>query len=245
MAKHTFEAYAAGYRQLWDTMVIRQGDEYDAAIATAVANVEKGRETYKKLEADTGVPWFLIAFFHKMECNCDFTKHLHNGDTLAKRTVRKPAGRPTKGKPPFTFYESAIDALTLKGYHKIKDWSLERIAYESERYNGFGYRQFGVPSPYLWSFSQHYVRGKYVVDGKYSASAVSKQVGVMVTLKALALKDPSVDYALSNPGRPLTPVEPEQMDETEILAPARGPSVYDRVVDAVVDFLLVLFGRKV
>ena len=62
------------------------------------------------------------------------------------------------------------------------------MLYTIERYNGTGYLRYhkNVPTPYLWSGSQHYVKGKYVSDGKWSSSAVSKQVGAAVILKELA-----------------------------------------------------------
>ena len=43
-----------------------------------------------------------------------------------------------------------------------------------------------MPSPYLWSFSNHYARGKYVADGHFSATAVSQQCGAALLLKRLA-----------------------------------------------------------
>ena len=54
-----------------------------------------------------------------------------------------------------------------------------------EKYNGMGYRPFGVPSPYLWSFSSIYTSGKYVADGRFDPTVVSKQSGAAVMLKAL------------------------------------------------------------
>jgi lysozyme family protein len=42
-----------------------------------------------------------------------------------------------------------------------------------------------VLTPYLWSFSNHYDRGKYVADGKFSATARSQQCGAAVMLKLL------------------------------------------------------------
>ena len=65
-----------------------------------------------------------------------------------------------------------------------------RAELKLEGYNGFGYRTHhpDVPSPYFWSFSTHYGRGKYVADGKWSATAVSAQCGVAVLLRRLAEK---------------------------------------------------------
>jgi len=61
------------------------------------------------------------------------------------------------------------------------------VLYKLEAYNGWGYRglQSPIPTPYLWSFSNHYTRGKYVADGKYSPTATSQQCGAAVLLKRL------------------------------------------------------------
>ena len=69
----------------------------------------------------------------------------------------------------------------------MADWSLERLLYELEGYNGWGYRLFHahVKSPYLWSFSNHYTSGKYVADGRWSDTAVSRQCGAALIIKRL------------------------------------------------------------
>lgn len=57
------------------------------------------------------------------------------------------------GVPPFQWEESAIDALTLEGLAAVKLWTIERIAYQLEAYNGWGYRSrnTSVNTPYLWA----------------------------------------------------------------------------------------------
>ena len=54
-----------------------------------------------------------------------------------------------------------------------------------ERYNGLGYRNRGLPSPYLWSLSGHYERGKFVADGKFDSEAESKQCGGATPVRCL------------------------------------------------------------
>jgi lysozyme family protein len=132
-----------------------------------------------------GIPWQFVGIVHGMEAGFDFSRHLHNGDSLKARTHRVPAGRPTSGQPPFTWRDSAVDALKLKALHQISPWSLERMLFELERYNGFGYRRRGLPTPYLWSFSNLYLKGKYVADHEFDPNAVSKQCGAATLLKAL------------------------------------------------------------
>jgi lysozyme family protein len=98
-----------------------------------------------------------------------------------------PAGRPVKGTPPFTWEESAADALTLRKIDQWKDWTIEGVLYQIEGYNGWGYRLHHptVLTPYLWSFSNHYIKGKYIADGTWSDNAVSNQCGAGVLLKGM------------------------------------------------------------
>lgn len=148
--------------------------------------VRKSRARYERVEAATGVPWYFIAVTHGLEASFNFRAHLHNGDfPLTARTRQVPAGRPSVWLPPSDWESSAKDALRLLGYTGQKDWSLERTLYRLEAYNGLGYRGLGVPTPYLWSFSNHYDRGKFVADGKFSNTARSQQCGAAVILKLL------------------------------------------------------------
>jgi lysozyme family protein len=151
-----------------------------------------GRAVYERIEEMTGVPWWWVAAIHQLESSGDFTRHLHNGDSLRRRTVRVPAGRPVAGEPPFDWVASAVDALTMPGkrLHQVSDWSIPHALWLLESFNGFGYRLYRhMPSPYLWAGTNHYMRGKYVADGKWSSTAVSKQAGCAGLLMALDIKE--------------------------------------------------------
>lgn len=180
---HEFEKYADEYRDLWASMEITR----PAAVADAARLVIRGRERYEELEKQLGIPWQFIGALHLRESSCNFRTHLHNGDSLSQRTRHEPAGRPKfppSGSNGYTWVESAVDALKLKKLDEITDWSIERICYEGERFNGFGYRFRGRPrSPYLWSGTNHYTKGKFVSDGRYSSSTVDVQVGIMPVIK--------------------------------------------------------------
>lgn len=186
-------ALQAEYAALWAGMQIRMEREPD--VRATARRILADRPRYDEVSRRTGVPWFVVGILHAMECSLSFSKHLHNGDPMVDRdgrplrTVQVP-----KGRGPFkTWEDSAVDALTIKGYEKISDWSLERIAWACERYNGWGYRRAGinVHSPYLWSFTTVYERGKYVRDHVWSAVAVSKQCGAMAILKMLIELEPT------------------------------------------------------
>lgn len=148
---------------------------------------------YLSVQGKTGVPWYMIALIHERESDQDWRTHLHNGDSLLGFTHHVPAGRPIIGHgPPFSWEESAVDALRYQGLHKIVDWRLEKIAYWLEGYNGWGYHAHHVPSAYLWAGSNIYRSGKYTGDGKWSATTVDIQPGCMPLLKAMMAIDGSI-----------------------------------------------------
>jgi lysozyme family protein len=173
------------YSNLWAEMAIRR--EKLPEVDSIVERIVRHKEAYRSVERLTRVPWFAIAIIHNLEAGGDFNSHLHNADPLSARTVHVPAGRPRSGNPPFTWEESAVDALEYDGLTQVTDWSTEHLAYLFEGFNGWGYRLYHPPvkSPYLWSFSNHYTKGKYVGDGQWSETAVSRQCGAMVLRKRL------------------------------------------------------------
>jgi lysozyme family protein len=143
------------------------------------------RARYETVGHALGIPWWFIASIHLLESGRNFQRHLHNGDKLTARTIQVPKGRPVAGNPPFTWEESATDALEMKDFHKRTDWSLARVLYRLEQYNGFGYRPRGIPTPYLWSLTTIYTKGKYASDGKFDPELVSKQCGAAAFLRGL------------------------------------------------------------
>jgi lysozyme family protein len=157
-------------------------------MAYYIDRLERHRDIYKAVSSDTGAPWLFIGILHAMESGFSFQRHLHNGDPLSARTVRVPAGHPRVGDPPFTWRASAVDALQLKHLHEESDWSVPRQIFHFEKFNGFGYRRRGIPSPYLWSFSNLYKKGKFVADGVFDPEKISGQSGSAVILKAAIAK---------------------------------------------------------
>ncbi len=134
------------------------------------------------------LPWFVIALIHAMEASLNFGCHLHNGDPLTRRTVNEPAGRPL-GQPPFTWEESAKDALRFDRFDSVAsdDWkSVPGILYHLEGYNGWGTRLYhNIRTPYLWGASNIEQPGKYVRDGKWDPTARTAQIGAAVLLAQL------------------------------------------------------------
>jgi lysozyme family protein len=177
----TFAATERGYANIWARAKIRP-ERVETARAVA-RRISASRTRYAGAALGK-MPWYWVGITHDLEAGGNFTRHLHNGDPLTRRTTHVPAGRPLAGSPPFTWEESARDALAMKNLGAIEDWSVPRCLYEHERYNGFGYVG-KVNSPYVWSFTDQYDHGKYVADGKYDATAVSQQCGAAATMRAL------------------------------------------------------------
>ena len=173
------------YQDCFDRCETRR--EFAGNVAYYVKRLKHGQPNYQLVEREVGVPWVFVGVIHGMECGFNFAGHLHNGDRLTARTVNVPKGRPKDSEPPFTWLQSALDALRLKKLDSVTDWSVPHMLYLLEGYNGFGYRRRAMPSPYLWSFSNVYEKGKFVVDGKFDPNAVSKQCGAALMLKAILI----------------------------------------------------------
>ena len=177
------------YKNLFNTCVI---DSNRTALVEKIVNkMLSNKSRYDTVAKKLKIPWFFIAAIHQMEASMNFNCHLHNGDPLTSRTVHVPAGRPKTGNPPFTWEDSATDALTMMKIDQWNDWSLPGTLYKIEGYNGWGYRMKHpqVYSPYLWGFSNHYQKGKYIADGTWSDTAVSQQCGAAVLLRRLSEKN--------------------------------------------------------
>ncbi|NKM69393.1 hypothetical protein [Rhizobium laguerreae] len=180
------KGWSDAYIDLWNTMVIRP-EWYDKAIALA-KKIVAGQSKYAAAVQGMNVPWWFVGVVHAMECGLKFGTHLHNGDSLVRRTVRVPKGRPPVVESfPIDWVYSARDAIAYERLTGVKDWSLPSVLFHWHRFNGIqnNYKELGIPTPYLWSASKHYVKGKYVQDGVFDPNAVSKQVGAAVLLKAL------------------------------------------------------------
>lgn len=178
------------WEKLWASMEFNDASAHRAAEAAAM-RIRGSIDRYQAVEAETGVPWEVIAVIHHLEAGGRFSRHLHNGDSLLRKTAHVPAGRP-KHAPSgpsgaYTWEESAIDALMYDKLDEVTDKSVGSWLHQLERYNGLGYLKYhkDVNTPYLWSGSTHYDTGKYVRDGRWDQNARSKQTGAALILRKL------------------------------------------------------------
>jgi lysozyme family protein len=181
------------YKDLFATCQVRP--DKVAQVGKVKDKIVANRTRYSEAEGSTGVPWFVIGVIHNMEGSLNFKTHLHNGDPLTARTVHVPKGRPVAGTPPFRWEDSAVDALRFDNMTTLKKWTLAATLFKLEGFNGFGYRTRHpeVLTPYLWSFSNHYTKGKFVKDGVFDPNATSGQCGAATILQVL-VKDGTVVF---------------------------------------------------
>lgn len=211
MSNITLTELRGEYQRLWDSCQILP--EWEDRVNEVVGKIKANRARYEAIASTLGkCPWYFIGAIHNMEASLDFSKHLHNGDSLRRRTVQVPAGRPVE--PPnkgwdegYTWEESAADALKLQEIDRVRDWSISGLLFQSERYNGWGYRQYHpeVLSPYLWSGTNHYTQGKYASDGHFDRNLQSEQVGVVPLFKQLMedIDTPVLQIAKPQDNKPL------------------------------------------
>ena len=200
-----FEALADEYVTFFLGAAIHENRQ--AEVSALVQRAIENERVYRDVGDPLGIPWWFIAAIHLLESGYNFSTHLHNGDPLSGRTVRIPPGRPPAGAPPFSWPDSARDALTLQKLDGLADWSLPRALWRWERYNGLGYRFRGVPTPYLWSYSSIYQRGRFVRDGVFDPQSVAQQCGAAVFLKEL--------HRLDRVALDIDQVEEDATDEAE------------------------------
>lgn len=186
--------------------------------------IAKNRKRYEAVSKATGVPWDVIGVIHYRESSGDFAGVLHNGQKIigtGKKTTLVP-----KGRGPFTSWEeAAYDALMncAPFAGKNKDWSIGGTLDLLERYNGLGYRNKGLPSPYLWAGTDQYVKGKYIKDGVYDPNHVDTQLGVapiLMKLREGVKAEKPVEYTPAPP--PYAPIPIEDADPITTDAPTRN-----------------------
>lgn len=191
---------------------------------------------YKAVEKATGVPWFIIAVIHERESSQSWTGSLAQGDPWNKVSVHVPAGR----GPFASWEEAAIDALVNCPPRAARwtDWSAGGALTLLETYNGTGYANRGLPSPYIWSGTDQYKSGKYIRDGVFDPNAVDKQLGCAGLLKSMMGIDPTITFTDAKIAAPAS-TKPSQPSITN---PAKG-SIGDLIAKLIAAILSAFKGK--
>ena len=181
------------YPALWNSCVVTTESNMLGLVNYACLTSVHYMTLYSVVSNRVKIPWFVIACIHYRESNQNFTRHLHNGDPLTARTIHVPEGRPIEGTPPFTWVESAVDALGTRV--RPKTWEIPFCLEFIERYNGTAYEKHGIYSPYLWSATNHYHSGLFISDGSFDPGKLDARPGAAAILKQLAAKGIALEYS--------------------------------------------------
>lgn len=196
VSEAAFTAYAAensyaGAALLKLTMTADQQADLAIFLKNWKDAVPRGKYDLVAKEAD--VPAELVAALHYRECPDfpAFGTYLHNGDPLGQPTTDAPAGIL------FTSWvTAAIDAIMRETGARAASGvdfecrSLAALCVYAEFYNGEGYRDHGVPDPYVLSGTSAYTKGKFSADGQYDPDEVYAECGVAVLLRGLGVGNP-------------------------------------------------------
>lgn len=174
------------YARQWDAMRIKAGRE--AEIADFCRRALAGKARYQRVEAKSGVPWWMVAIIAERESGQDWSRSLAQGDPWNRKSTHVP-----KGRGPFPSWEAAaLDALHIDNLDLVTDWRLEKVLYYLEKYNGFGYHNRGLPSPYIWGATTIQKPGKYTSDGRFNPNAWDRQLGAAAMLRGLMDRDSTI-----------------------------------------------------
>jgi lysozyme family protein len=164
--------------------------EWARVLDTVAHRLVNTKNRYENVRTVSGVPWPVVAVIHQRESSQSWTAGLANGDPWNRPTIHVP-----KGRGPFASWERAAeDALEhcAPFAARWEDWSIGGALTLLEEYNGLGYFERGIPSPYIWSATDQYHRGKYIADGHFDPEAVDHQTGCAALLQRMTLIDPTI-----------------------------------------------------
>src|SRR5258706_3373156 len=174
----TFEALEPDYKQH-----LARVELLKVSAAKAVVNqiFLPHKDRFLAVQQRTGVPalWLMPTWYREEP---RFDCYFGNGDPLDRITTDVPRGR----GPFATWEEGCVDSLALDHISQPATWTWEYACYEWERWNGFGPRNHGRPTGYLWAGTSEYRGGKYVEDGVWSPRTWDTQLGTVIIARELA-----------------------------------------------------------
>jgi lysozyme family protein len=175
-----FDQLAAEYRRDYATATVRP--ERVAALDQLARQLVSHEARYRQVADPLGVPWWILGAIHQLEHSGRWTTALDVTDR-----IDVPPGEPVpEGRIlDAEWNASATRELRRQSFDRWRDWSLPGSLYMLERFNGFGYRSHRVATPYLWSYTTLYDRGKFIRARVFDPDVVSAQPGAAAMLKRL------------------------------------------------------------
>lgn len=198
----TFGALQAGYQR--DLLAYRTTDP--AQVSDTARRIIKGKSRFMPVQEKLGIPavWMMASF--EREASSNFNLSPAQGDPWRRKSVNEP-----RGLGPYSSWEES--ALEAYRYDKINNlppemWTWAFGCYKGEGFNGFGFRNHGVHSAYLWAGTNLYTIGMYVSDGSWRAGVKDPRVGIVPVMRMLNSMDPTLHFVDPFPIPGVTPPDP-------------------------------------
>lgn len=171
---HPFLALQPEYTSLLAQMQITRKSAVEAAAHKLISFIDEGR--YKAGCDATWVPEIDAAASFEREAASNFNLNPAQGWPYNQLSKNIPHNGPFPNWTAAQIAAYHIDRLDAVG---AANWSWERSCYEWEWFNGFGPRNHGKHTGYLWASTNIYTGGKYVADGVWDPNAQDEQLGVI------------------------------------------------------------------
>ncbi len=203
--QHPFSVLRGEYEALLGSMKITRAADVELVAHRILQPSSLSR--YQEVATATKVPATLIAALDYRESDCDPKSALGQGDPWNKVSTHVP-----RGHGPFSSWMDAAEFYVRYDHLdelSVAFWSMAYVCWKAEAWNGFGPRNHGIHTGYLWAGTNHYSAGKYVADGVWKASFVDKQIGVIPLIARIGEIVPTLkiaDFALPNVTAPATPL---------------------------------------
>lgn len=190
----------AEYEYLWPQARVTEAFAKESFLVVDWAL--KNKAVFQMAEAETKVPWWLIAGINNLEMGANLNGTILNGDPWKEKTRHYPSGL----GPWKNWLDAAIWGLRYEakgwGFDLTKfRWTVGGAFYFAEAYNGFNVRaEMGAgtrppyASSYIYSGTQFYQSGKKIeklIPGQtktqlvFDPNLVSKSLGLMAFARAM------------------------------------------------------------
>lgn len=185
---YTFLSLADEYTALLVDMRVDASFILTERARVILARANAHRKEWDEVEQRTRVPrlWGIASF--ERECNSDYACSPAQGDPWNMVSVHEPTGI----GPYHNWGDSCVAAYAIDNLDDVQSWTWSRACYEGELFNGFGPRNHGRRTGYLWSWSNIYTGGKYTSDNHWNENVIDQQCGMIPLMKTLVQLDPSL-----------------------------------------------------
>ena len=175
------------HRHMVENLTITMSEYQLNAARQFQAHWERNQGRYEAVAQEADVPAKLIAALHWRESTGNFGTYLHQGDPLGRPAVNWPNNIPVFHR----WEDAAIHALNMKKWNRdtlqidVNTQDPGKLGAYAEMYNGLGYHNRSISTPYVYAGSSAYASGKYIADGRFSSATVDSQVGVVPLMGAI------------------------------------------------------------